>query len=184
MSCTPRRSCQQAAKLHEMQIAAEVNNAPLTPGLSVFGALAGEDENSPSPQTEGRQEVAEGEPEPRSETTHQSGETGGAQADVAPAEGKRRGLSSEEKERVALLMAYGYSLRQAAGLIKRAHTTVSRQLKKDADFAAQLQRYQSYAESDALREVIKASKKSWRAAAWLLTYLERRDRFDGAELAT
>ena len=39
MSCSPKRSCQQAAKLQKIQTATEVNNAPLTPGLSVFGAL-------------------------------------------------------------------------------------------------------------------------------------------------
>ena len=181
MSCTPKRSCQQAARLHEIQAAVEVNemyNAPPTPGLSDFGALSEEDENSPSAQAQGRQDVGESEPEPPAELTHHVDENSGAEPEAASAKEKRRGLSTQEKERVGLLMAYGYSLRQAAVQIKRAHTTVSRQLKKDPDFAAQVERYRSYAESDALGEVVKASKKSWRAAAWLLTYLQQRDQLE------
>ena len=178
MRCTPKRSCQQAAKLHAIQAAQQVNNAPPTPGLSVLGAFTEEGDNSPSPQDQGPQEVAESDPDSPARTTHQSQKGCGAQAKAAPTERKRRGLTSEEKERVGLLMAYGYSLRQAAAQIKRAHTTVSRQLMKDPDFGAQVERYRSYAESHALGEVVKASKKSWRAAAWLLSYLQRRDQLE------
>ena len=184
MSHTPKRSCQQAAKLHHIQAAAEIHNAPSTPGFSLFGALSDEGENPPSSQAQGRQEVSESDPDSSAEITHHSSEEGGATAQAAPAKTSRQGLSSEEKERVGLLIAYGYSLRQAAVQIKRAHTTVSRQLKKDPQFAAQVERYRSYAETDALHEVIKAGKKSWRAAAWLLTYLQRRDEIENAELAS
>ena len=183
MSCTPRRSCQQAAKLHEIQAAQEDSNAPPTAGLSDIGALAAESKNSPSSQTEGRQVVGESEGELPAEITHHADDGGGAQDDNVTPQQKRHGLSREEKERVAMLMSYGHSLRQAASRIGRAHTTISRQLKKDPDFAAQLERYRTYAETDALSEVVKASKKSWRAAAWLLTYLQRRDQLENAEMA-
>ncbi len=62
MSCTPKRSCQQAAK---------ATNAPLTPGLSVLGALEDEEDNSPSSQAQGREEVAEGDRESLAGITHQ-----------------------------------------------------------------------------------------------------------------
>ena len=183
MSCTPNRNCQQQAKMHEDHAAVEAVYAPLTPGLPEFGALTGERENSPATQDEGRQEVAEMDDEPAPEITHHLDEEGGAQS-ACSSEGSRKGLSGEEKERVAMLMSYGYSLRQAAARVERAHTTVSRQLKKDPEFAAQLERYRSYAESDALGEVVKASRKSWRAAAWLLTYLQRRDQIESTDMAT
>ena len=61
MSCPSKRNCQQAAK---------VLNAPLTPGLSVFGALDKEEDNSPSSQAQRREEVAEGDRESLGEITH------------------------------------------------------------------------------------------------------------------
>ena len=76
---------------------------------------------------------------------------------------------------MVVLMSHGYSMRQAAAAIQRSHVTISRHLKKDPEFAAKAERFRRYAESDALDEIVKASSKSWRAAAWLLSYLERRE---------
>ena len=93
-----------------------------------------------------------------------------------PPKNPRGPLTQEEKEQAAMLISYGHSLRGAAAQIGRSHMTLSRYLRKDKDFAAQVERYRGYAESDAMTEIVKASRNSWRAAAWLLQYLERRER--------
>ncbi len=93
-----------------------------------------------------------------------------------PVKKNRTPLTQDEKDRVVVLVSYGHSLRQAAAHIGRTHVTLSRHLKKDKAFAEKVERYRRYAESDAMREVVAASRKSWRAAAWLLEYLGRRER--------
>ena len=93
-----------------------------------------------------------------------------------PPNKNRKPLTQDEKDRVVVMVSYGHSLRQAAAQIGRTHSTLSRNLKKDKAFAEKVERYRRYAESDAMREVVAASRKSWRAAAWLLEYLARRER--------
>lgn len=99
----------------------------------------------------------------------------------APPKNPRAPLTQQEKDRAVLLISYGHSLRGAAAQIGRSHTTLNRYMRKDKEFAAQVERYRGYAESDAMTEIVKASRNSWRAAAWLLQYLERRERKGSSE---
>ena len=66
-------------------------------------------------------------------------------------------------------------MRQAATAIGCHHTTFTRRAKRDANLARAIDRAKQQARTDPLLAVHKASQKSWRAAAWLLGYLERRD---------
>ena len=47
--------------------------------------------------------------------------------------------------------------------------------KRDEAFAREIAHAKANARIDPLWEITIASRKSWRAAAWLLTYLDRRD---------
>ncbi len=94
--------------------------------------------------------------------------------------GKRnQPLTQSEEDRFLLLLSYGASMRQAAAAIGCHHSTMGKRAKRDPQFAAAVDRAKHQARSDPLLAVYQASRKSWRAAAWLLGYLERRDNRGG-----
>ena len=161
-------------------------NVTQPPVSSDFGAFAEAPEAVAFPQVVDQIEVKETTSVEDREKMYHQNKKGVTSADgpQKPRKNSRAPLTQEEKDQVAILISYGHSLRQAAAQIGRSHVTLHRHLKKDSAFAEQVERYRGYAESDAMTEVVKASKRSWRAAAWLLTYLERRERSHDATKST
>ena len=84
-------------------------------------------------------------------------------------------LTESEEDRFLLCLNYGFSLRQAAAAVGCSHSTMVKRAKRDAAFAHKIAQAKASARLDPLWEITIASRKSWRAAAWLLTYLERRE---------
>ena len=84
-------------------------------------------------------------------------------------------LTISEEDRFLLCLEYGLSIRQAASAIGCHHSTFVKRAKRDKEFARKIAHAKSKARTDPLWEVTLASRKSWRAAAWLLNYLERPD---------
>ena len=165
----------------EFQGAAHVPQTPFTPDLGTFGAASADTDVSERMGGKDLTDTALAEELAEMFQKLTAGGTSEKSATLGKTERRRRRdsrapLTREEKHQAALLISYGHSLRQAASQIGRSHMTLSRYMKNDPEFAEQVERYRGYAESDAMAEVVKASRRSWRAAAWLLTYLERRER--------
>jgi hypothetical protein len=93
-------------------------------------------------------------------------------------------LTPSEEDRCLLLLSYGASMRQAASAIGCCHSTLVKRAQRDEQFSAALDRAREQARADPLLTLHEASKKSWRAAAWLLGYLERRDNRSRAQSPT
>ena len=83
-------------------------------------------------------------------------------------------LDERAKGRILGLMAYGLSLRQAASQLGLHHTTLVAAMKRDEEFADQVSESRLDAMSQPLITVVQASRRSWRAAAWLAKFLEER----------
>ena len=84
-------------------------------------------------------------------------------------------LSVSEQDRFLLCLSYGMSLRQAGAAVGCHYSTLVKRAKRDPALKRAIQSARQKARTDPLIAVQQASKRSWRAAAWLLTYLERRD---------
>ena len=81
-----------------------------------------------------------------------------------------------KEARLLICLSMGMSMRAAARTIGCCHTTFVKRAKRDEHFAAQIEQAKQQARADPLRELYAASRKSWRAAAWLLEYLDRKQR--------
>jgi hypothetical protein len=97
---------------------------------------------------------------------------------LVPSRAVRRGrpplLDERAKGRVLGLMAYGLSLRQAAAQLGIHHTTLLAAMKRDEEFAGQASEARLDAMAQPLITIVQASRRSWRAAAWLARFLEDR----------
>jgi hypothetical protein len=62
----------------------------------------------------------------------------------------------------------GLSIRQAASFVGCHHTTVTKAAQRDEEFAEKLERAEAMGDALPLVRVIRASRQSWRAAAWLV----------------
>ena len=85
-------------------------------------------------------------------------------------------VSPHEIAQVLAFIECGYSLRQAAGAVGRSHTTFIRLRKRDENFDRALRQRRQLARDKPLRQVLQAAERSWRAAAWLLKYLDGQER--------
>lgn len=84
---------------------------------------------------------------------------------------------------VLTYVACGYSLRQAAAAVGRSHATFVKLKQRDPQFAARLLQHRELARDKPLQALLKASEHSWRAAAWLLKYLDGQERTPRARRA-
>jgi hypothetical protein len=85
-------------------------------------------------------------------------------------------VPESEISQVLTYVACGYSLRQAAAAVGRSHTTFVKLQRRDPKFACRLLQHRELARDKPLRQVLQASERSWRAAAWLLKYLDAQER--------
>jgi hypothetical protein len=74
------------------------------------------------------------------------------------------------QEQLCLLLSVGLSRRQAAAYLGIDHTTLSHSAARDADFSGDLKRAEDVAAGRPLLSIFDASRKSWRAAVWLVEH--------------
>jgi len=143
-------------------------------------------ENPPSDETFGRlemmalsqalenQALAARRQETRSAEFHHLRPSGGVADDIQVGKRKRGPMTEEEVRRVVACVASGLSLRQTAHVVARHQSTLVRRIQRDEEFAAQIEWAQTIAQAEPLAHIAKAARKSWRAAAWLVEYLDRK----------
>ena len=84
---------------------------------------------------------------------------------------KRRGpakMTPVRQDEVIHYVRAGLSVRQAAAFVGCHHTTIVKAAQRDPDFAWKLEKAETMADAMPLVRVIRASRQSWQAAAWLV----------------
>jgi hypothetical protein len=85
--------------------------------------------------------------------------------------GRRRGpakMTPARQDEVVHYVRAGLSIRQAAAFVGCHHTTIVKAAQRDPAFAWKLEQAETMADAMPLVRVIRASRHSWQAAAWLV----------------
>jgi hypothetical protein len=75
--------------------------------------------------------------------------------------------------RLVSLLAMGLSLRQAAAALGLSHSAVWKELKRNPDLTEQVTSARFQAQIEPLLVILRESKRSWRAATWIVNHLQR-----------
>ena len=73
--------------------------------------------------------------------------------------------------RLVSLLAMGLSIRQAAAAIGLSHVAVWKEMKRNPELTDQVNAARFQAQIEPLLVILRESKRSWRAATWLIKYL-------------
>ena len=82
-------------------------------------------------------------------------------------------LDEKMQEQLCMLLSVGLSRRQAASYLDIDHSTISHAAGRDEDFAHSLKRAEDLAAVQPMMALIGASRKNWRAAAWLMAHKQK-----------
>jgi len=86
--------------------------------------------------------------------------------------GRPPGLDDQAKGQLIALLSVGMSMRQAAVVLGVSHTTIQKMLKADPALAEEITAARFQAQLQPLACVIREARRSWKAATWLLKYLD------------
>jgi hypothetical protein len=77
-------------------------------------------------------------------------------------------MTPARQDEVVHYVRAGLSIRQAAAFVGCHHTTIVKAAQRDPAFAWKLEKAETMADAMPLVRVIRASRHSWQAAAWLV----------------
>jgi hypothetical protein len=86
--------------------------------------------------------------------------------------GRPAAFDDHAKGKLVALLALGLSLRQAASLLGVHHSTITSTLKADPALAEEITAARFQAQVQPLACIVRESRRSWKAATWLLRYLD------------
>jgi hypothetical protein len=89
--------------------------------------------------------------------------------------GRPRKLDEQAKELVCCLVNKGHTLSEAAAFVACDRNTILNERKRDPQFDANVKRARRMRMYDPLDAIARASRTSWRAAAWLAEFHRRTD---------
>jgi hypothetical protein len=75
--------------------------------------------------------------------------------------------------RLVSLLAMGLSIRQAGAALGLSHNAVWKELKRNPDLSEQVTAARFQAQIEPLLVILRESKRSWRAATWVVNYLQK-----------
>jgi hypothetical protein len=131
--------------------------------------------------------IAEPQPASMSPISFHGGENAGNQCDsdaadpledllsralARPRRGQPAAFDAHSKGKLVALLSLGMSLRQAAAVLGVSHTTIHNTLKADPALAEEITAARFQAQLQPLACVIREARRSWKAATWLLKYLD------------
>ena len=88
--------------------------------------------------------------------------------------GRPRAFDEHAKGQLAALLSVGMSMRQAASLLGVSHTTIQNTLKADPALTDEITAARFQAQLHPLACIIREARRSWKAATWLLKYLDQK----------
>ncbi|MCI0359293.1 MAG: hypothetical protein L0211_12515 [Planctomycetaceae bacterium] len=83
-----------------------------------------------------------------------------------------RAIDDFVRGRLVTLLGMGLSIRQAAVATGLSHTAVRQEIKRNPALMAQVELAREHALLEPLMVIIRESKRSWRAASWLMKHLD------------
>jgi hypothetical protein len=86
--------------------------------------------------------------------------------------GRPAAFDEHAKGKLLAPLALGLSLRQAASLLGVHHSTITNTLKADPALAEEITAARFQAQVQPLACIVRESRRSWKAATWLLKYLD------------
>lgn len=86
--------------------------------------------------------------------------------------GRPAAFDEHAKGKLVALLALGLSLRQAASVLGVSHSTISNTLKAEPALQDEIDAARHQAQVQPLACIVRESRRSWKAAAWLLKYLD------------
>ena len=86
--------------------------------------------------------------------------------------GRPAAFDEHNKGKLVALLSLGMSLRQAAAVLGVSHGTIRNTLKADPALAEEITAARFQAQLQPLACVIREARRSWKAATWLLKYLD------------
>jgi hypothetical protein len=86
---------------------------------------------------------------------------------------RTRAFDDFARGRLVTLLGIGLSQRQAAAALGVSHTAVQGELARHPDLAEEVTAARFQAQIEPLLVILRESKRSWRAASWLVNYLSR-----------
>jgi hypothetical protein len=86
--------------------------------------------------------------------------------------GRPAAFDDHTKGKLVALLALGLSVRQAASVLGVSHTTVQNTLKAEPALAEEITAARFQAQVQPLACVVREARRSWKAATWLLKYLD------------
>jgi len=92
-----------------------------------------------------------------------------------------RVLTDEVRSSVVHYLEAGLSIRQAAAFVGCHHTTIIKAMQRDRLLAERIERAQEIGRAMPLVRIIRASRRCWRAAAWLVRHQRAGDAAQPAE---
>jgi hypothetical protein len=87
--------------------------------------------------------------------------------------GRKHVLDAFMRGRLVSLLAMGLTLRQAAAALGLSHSAIWKELRKNAELSEQVNAARFQAQIEPLLVILRESKRSWRAATWLIDYLSK-----------
>lgn len=95
-----------------------------------------------------------------------------ARALSRPRRGRPAAFDEHNKGKLVALLSLGMSLRQAAAVLGVSHGTIRNTLQADPALAEEINAARFQAQLQPLACVIREARRSWKAATWLLKYLD------------
>ncbi len=87
--------------------------------------------------------------------------------------GRKHVLDEFMRGRLVSLLAMGLTLRQAASALGLSHVAIWKELKRNAGLSEEVNAARFQAQIEPLLVIVRESKRSWRAATWLINYLSK-----------
>ena len=75
--------------------------------------------------------------------------------------------------RLVSLLAMGLTLRQSAAALGLSHNAIWKELRKNVELSEQVNAARFQAQIEPLLVILRESRQNWRAATWLINYLNR-----------
>jgi len=88
--------------------------------------------------------------------------------------GRPRIIDDVLQSKIVALLGAGASLAQTAAHLGLARSTIAAAMERDPEFALEVHESRQRASLSPLNCLLREAAKNWRAAAWLLTYFERK----------